>query len=738
MPLFTNAIRSVSWHTRNNSTSHFSRYSFLSLAAASRMKVHPEVEHAISTNQPVVALESTIVAHGMPYPQNYQVAMEVESIVRSKGAVPATIAIRNGICCIGLSSDELHDLAKTGRAALKCTTRDLPMALKNNVSWGATTVASTAFLAHRSKIATFVTGGIGGVHRGNDLDISADLIELSRTPVIVVSTGIKSLLDIPKTLEYLETFGVPVVTYGSDYLPTFFSTSSTSKKIKSPYRIDTVQDAAQLYWSARDLGLSSGMLVAVPNPAPISDGDTKDGNIGVEDAIQDALSRAASLGIQGKDVTPFVLQAVAQQTGGESLTSNIELICCNASVGADIAIEIAASSKIRNSYFFLPAACTTESSSSTSAIEAPRIGKGLINTDVIVMGGAVVDIVAKPSSNFLLGTSNIGTAVQCDGGVGRNIAEVLGRLGANPIFYSAVGGKDTLGKSLIERLQKECGVQVGPSNIANLMKVCGEDAAPATVLCVEDARTATYIALLSPNNELHAAIAADMEIFENIPIPSVEQIEHSKFLVLDANPPNATLLVAAKRASSKGVCVVFEPTSVPKAARVVADDFEFLNYVTYATPSLDELLAMATTIAASSSIEQKTQTPTTDNNELGKLLSSVKDACSIVLPKMNWQGQSSGAHLIVTLGECGVLHACAKSSQDNHECKEEALFYYTHYEVPRKVRARNCTGAGDTLCGAFVHALLQGKTESDAIRFGMEAALKSVLCESQTISPNIV
>ena len=613
---------------------------------------------------------------------------------------------------------------------MKCTTRDLPMAMKNNVSWGATTVASTAFLAHRSKIATFVTGGIGGVHRGNDLDISADLIELSRTPVIVVSTGIKSLLDIPKTLEYLETFGVPVVTYGSDYLPTFFSTSSSSKKIKSPYRIDTPKDASQLYFSARDLGLSSGMLVAVPNPAPMSDGDSKDGNIGVEDAIQDALTRAASLGIQGKDVTPFVLQAVAQQTGGESLTSNIALIRRNASVGADIAIEIAASSKIRNSHFFVPATCTIESSTSTCPMEA--------NTPVIVMGGAVVDIVAKPSSNFLLGTSNIGTAVQCDGGVGRNIAEVLGRLGANPIFYSAVGGKDTLGKSLIERLQKECGVQVGPSNIAKPMKVCGEGAAPATVLCVENARTATYIALLSPSNELHAAIAADMEIFENIPIPSMEQMEHSKFLVLDANPPNATLLVAAKRASSKGVCVVFEPTSVPKAARVVADDFEFLNFVTYATPSLDELLAMATTIAASDSTEQTRLTPITDNYEQGKLLSLVKDACSIVLPKMNWKGQSSGAHLIVTLGECGVLHASMKSSPDYNECKDEALYYYTHYEVPRKVRARNCTGAGDTLCGAFVYALLQGKTESDAIRFGMEAALQSVLCESQTISPNIV
>jgi pseudouridine-5'-phosphate glycosidase/sugar/nucleoside kinase (ribokinase family) len=616
-------------------------------------------------------------------------------------------------------------------------------------SWGATTVASTAYLANRNNITTFVTGGIGGVHRGNDLDISADLIELSRTPIVVVSAGIKSLLDIPRTLEYLETFGVPVITYGTDYLPAFFSSNSPKDMIKSPYRVETPQDVAQLYWSARQLGLPCGMLVAVPNPMPVSHGNSGNNNAAmcVEDAIQDALSEAASLGIIGKDVTPYVLQAVAKKTGGSSLVSNIALIRHNASVGADVAIAIAAEA-VRNSAqstFYTISGSSSSSSSNVSKIMTTS-DKIMKKSDVIVMGGAVIDIVAKPSEEFILGTSNKGTSIQCDGGVARNIAEVLGKLGDRPLFFSAVGGNDEIGKSMIKRLVEDCGVQAVITGENSPKSSNGTATEETSIAIVEGARTATYVALLSQQNELHAAIATDMDIFGNIPIPNLEQIKHSKLLVLDANPPVATLLKAAELASSKGVCIILEPTSVPKAEKV-AKHIEFLKHISYATPNIDELRVMASVLETK--VDKNLHNLTIDHKEeedeeVARLLESVQGACSIVLSHMNWKARPSGAHLIVTLGKHGVLHASIKGGTSGEypsafiECDQHLESIFRHHFVPKKVTVENCTGAGDTFCGAFIHALLQGKTESDAIDVGMNAALKSLQCENQTISPNLL
>lgn len=625
---------------------------------------------------------------------------------------------------------------------MKCTTRDLPIAMKSKSAWGATTVASTAYLANRNNITTFVTGGIGGVHRGNDLDVSADLIELSRTPIVVVSAGIKSLLDIPRTLEYLETFGVPVVTYGTDYLPTFFSSNSPKDMIKSPYRVETPQDVAQLYWCARQLGLPSGMLVAVPNPMPVTDGNTDNNNnaaVCVEDAIQEALSEAASLGIQGKDVTPYVLQAVAKKTGGSSLVSNIALIRHNANVGADIAIAISAEAEKNSTQSH--AYTISRSSSSTVSKIATSEGHIIQQSDVIVMGGAVVDIVAKPSAEFILGTSNKGTSMQCDGGVARNIAEVLGKLGVRPLFFSAVGGKDEIGKAMIQRLLEDDGVQVVTSEKSSKSSNVTVPV-ETTITIVEGARTATYVALLSEQNELHAAIASDMDIFDHIPIPNLDQMKHSKFLVLDANPPVATLLKAAELASSKGVCIVLEPTSVPKAERV-AKHIEFLKHVSYATPNIDELRVMASVLTPNNDTDFCNLTIDHEEDDVAGLLQSLHGACSIVLPYMNWNSRPSGAHLIVTLGKHGVLHASIKGGTSGEspsasiERDQHFEPTFRHHVVPQKVRVENCTGAGDTFCGAFIHALLQGKTESDAINVGMNAALKTLLCENETISPNL-
>ena len=304
-------------------------------------KVQDRVKDALAQGEPVCALESTIVAHGMPFPENLELAREVEQILEDKGVVPATIAVKDGVCQVGISDDDLLDLAKTGTEgrAQKCSTRDLPMVMataaaskKSDKSmWGATTVASTMKLAHLAGISTFVTGGIGGVHRNgeNSLDISSDLTELGRTPVVVVSAGIKSILDIQRTIEVLETNCVPTYGWQTDEFPAFFSPASG---IATPARADTSTEIADAYWFARLLQLPQGMLVGVPNNDPAGSN--------VEAAIQAALKEADELNIRGRDVTPYILKEVAEKTGGDSLKSNMALVRRNAEVGAEIAIAI--------------------------------------------------------------------------------------------------------------------------------------------------------------------------------------------------------------------------------------------------------------------------------------------------------------------------------------------------------------------------------------------------------------
>lgn len=302
--------------------------------------VQDRVKTALIQGKPVCALESTIVAHGMPFPENLKLAQEVEQILEDKGVVPATVAVRDGICRVGISKEELHDLARAGEEgrAQKCSTRDLPMILatatsqeKKGIMWGATTVASTMKLAHLAGISTFVTGGIGGVHRNgeNSMDVSSDLTELGHTPVVVVSAGIKSILDIQRTIEVLETNCVPTFGWQTDEFPSFFSPSSG---VSCPARADTAKEIADAYCFARQLRLPQGMLVGVPNNDPAG--------ANVEMAIQSALYEAEKIGIRGRDVTPYILKKVAKMTGGDSLKSNMALVRHNAKVGAEIAIAI--------------------------------------------------------------------------------------------------------------------------------------------------------------------------------------------------------------------------------------------------------------------------------------------------------------------------------------------------------------------------------------------------------------
>lgn len=296
------------------------------------LQISDEVQAALNDNKPIVALESTIISHGMPYPQNYETAKQVENTVRENGAVPATIAILNGIIKIGLSEDDLQILSNS-TDILKASRRDIPVIVSQKLN-AATTVSATMICAALAGLKIFATGGIGGVHRnGNEsFDISADLTELAQTNIAVVSAGVKSILDIGLTLEYLETLGVPVIGYGTDEFPAFYTRQSG---FKVNYKLDTPEQIGSMIKTKWELGLNGGVIVANPIPEEFSMNKNK-----IDNAIEEALKNADKKGIKGKDVTPFLLGEIKNITGGSSLDSNIKLVLNNAKLAAQISASL--------------------------------------------------------------------------------------------------------------------------------------------------------------------------------------------------------------------------------------------------------------------------------------------------------------------------------------------------------------------------------------------------------------
>lgn len=292
------------------------------------LSIAPEVQNALAENKAVVALESTVISHGLPYPQNIELAHEMEAIVRAEGATPATIAMIDGVPKVGISEDDLMRLGEGKEAVRKLSRRDLGSASAKG-EMGATTVAATMLIAHWAGVRLFATGGIGGVHRGDSADVSADLIELSQTPVAVVCAGAKAILDLPRTLEFLETYGVPVVGYDTDELPAFYTPHSGLELVE---RVNTPDEAAALLRAHWGFGLKNGVLFTLPIPAehaldPVS----------INAQIEQALASAHEQGIRGKAVTPFLLDRLVSLSDGESLSANLALLKNNGRVAAQIA-----------------------------------------------------------------------------------------------------------------------------------------------------------------------------------------------------------------------------------------------------------------------------------------------------------------------------------------------------------------------------------------------------------------
>ncbi|KAJ1720005.1 hypothetical protein LPJ53_005319 [Coemansia erecta] len=496
------------------------------------IELSPRVREALANDEPVVALESTIISHGMPYPQNVDTARQVEQAVAKHGSTPATIALIDGKIHVGLSDENLVHLGKSGRSAVKTSRRDMAAVLSQRLL-GATTVSGTMIAAHMAGIRIFATGGIGGVHRGAELtmDISADLTELGRTPVAVVCAGAKSILDLPKTLEFLETQGVPVIAYGkSREFPAFFSPRSG---LLAPWHIQTPEQAASLIKASTDIGLQTGQVIAVPIPEEHAESSRI-----FEQAVDRAVGEAEKDGVRGKESTPFLLKRVVELTKGASLVANIALVKNNARVASQIAVSLA-SMAVRQS---------------SSTPEPREHGQN----PLLVIGGSAIDVTAQVSSDLephkpLTATSYPGTVLTSVGGVGQNIARAAHFLGADTVFVSAIG-HDAYGNTVKYAL-RDIGMDTAYLQYPS-----------------ENARTAVYNALHSQSGDLVAAVA-DMDINGMISAQQIQEVickMAPSVVGFDGNISILATSTAITSAMHTRSCILFEPTSVPKCTSVLS------------------------------------------------------------------------------------------------------------------------------------------------------------------------
>ncbi|XP_024137580.1 pseudouridine-metabolizing bifunctional protein C1861.05 [Oryzias melastigma] len=645
-------------------------------------RVHPSVSQALGENKPVVALESTIITHGMPYPHNLSTAKEVEAIVQSEGATPATVGVIQGKIHVGLSPDELEHLAQC-RNALKVSRRDLPYIISKGLS-GGTTVSATMIAAHRAGIPVFVTGGIGGVHRDghNSLDISTDLTELGRTPIAVVSAGVKSILDIGRTLEFLETQGVCVATYGmTKTFPAFFSPLSG---FSSPYHVCNPSEAADLIASSLSLGLQNGVLIAVPIP----DEHAAAGQH-IEEAIQAAVTEASSKCVTGKDVTPFILQKVNELTQGKSLQANMALIRNNAKVGSQIACALSKK---------------TAQSSSKNPNQHCRNLSTKTKSDIVVIGGINVDFIAKGKTKKIhFGQTNPGSVCQSFGGVGRNIADSLSRLGQAPLFISATGS-DANSDAVFNYCK-----HMNTSGVARL----------------KGHNTATYCVVISESGELSFGLG-DMDIHRQITEDYVSQFEKqlssAALVCLDGNIPVSTINYVCSLAKKHNINVWYEPTDVERASKpFLSDAWKSLSY---SSPNMAELCNMNKTLGIA--------TPNVLPTSLDEILHVAVSLSRPLLEHLHC--------LVVTLGSNGVL-LCGEKNADSvnlqpRKQKRKRQLCAVHYPalmVPPEETV-NVSGAGDSFAGALIAGVIQGKDTENCVRMGLLAA-KMSLASQHPISP---
>lgn len=652
------------------------------------LRFSPELQRILSQCQTqrdllsskIVLLESAILTHGMPYPTNLKMAQEVQSIIRERGAIPATVGIISGKLHIGLTDSELTLLCRPDTPKEKVSRRDLPWILAHGGN-GGTTVAGTLVAARQNPwgpFPLFVTGGIGGVHRGgqNSMDVSADLVEMGRTSTTVISAGIKSILDIGRTLEYLETQGVCVGTLGeTDDFPSFFTRKSG---YRSPVHVKNVTELAQLIDTHHALDLESGILMSVPIPEASEATD-------VEEAIQAALVLAEQKGISGREVTPFILSRVNELTQGRSLEANLALIKNNARIGADVVVELA--KLVPNS---------SQSKQHFLSFSSDKPMNDLKIKRPVVVGGSILDLVTHVRDPVLTmdGSTHLGTVDFGFGGVGRNLADALALFDLNPMFISAVGA-DKLGRNILEHNEK-----LDKSRVAVL----------------HDHRTAMYNIVLDCDGGVRLGVG-DMSIHTQVSPSLIQEklpsLDQCSMLIFDGNLPQESIDYLLQLDNANNIPVFYEPTDVRKSDKFLKSGFP--SAVTYFSPNLKELFS-----ATGSSYSYD------DLNDLKASLYKAVDASVDMLTVLQV--------IIVTMGDDGVLIVRRGSANEplpltndrGIKSRSEFTISATHYPVRKICDAVSCSGAGDCLSAAFITSILNNYSQGQAVAAGIQAAALSL------------
>ncbi|RDW23747.1 Indigoidine synthase A like protein-domain-containing protein [Yarrowia lipolytica] len=714
---------------------------FATAPPRSPLVISEEIQQAINDKKPVIALESTIITHGLPYPQNLQMHSDTEQIIRKEGGIPALTAFVNGVPRVGVPEEEVKVLAEnTDGNHIKVSRRDIGYVMANGLM-GGTTVAATMILAHMAGIKVFATGGIGGVHRGAEstFDISADLDELSKTPVAVVCAGPKSILDIPLTVEYLETKGVHVSTYGADgtNIPGFFTTDSG---VSSPYNFFDTLEAAKIIQANSSMNLQSGTVWCVPPPDPIPS------NL-IHDVIDQALVEANELGIKGKATTPFLLDAIRREYP-EVLKTNIGLVQQNAVIATRIASDLATLESGRptsGGSGFMPA----------SPSVPKKAARPQTVTPLAVVGGVAMDVTCGISGSQL-GTSHPGKVTNSIGGVGHNIVLAIhytgSKHGISPRLISAVG-QDGDGNEILSHMEK---VGLDTSGIKQDSKE----------------GTARYVAMHDKSGDLVVA-CADMDIIQNLDVVHIGQqltTAQPKWIMMDGNIGLEAKKEVLKYARDKSAQVAFEPTSVPKAAALSELNLPVYpnNSIALATPNTAELEAMFEAFHEKGRFDVDDWFPVIDGLALGAdfrngatMLSHQHRGLKAILeqgtlaqaihmlpyiPTLIIKGGANGVVVFQLIDDIeSAIHSQRSASnktpglfqKGNAASGNTKVGVYMQYFEPEEVGSQSIvsvTGAGDTLFGTLAMEIVKdeswlndmGDKKSAVVSRAMNNAVKTI------------
>ncbi|KAJ3883357.1 indigoidine synthase A-like protein [Lentinula edodes] len=719
--------------------SNFSR-GYLDSSLTRVLDVHPEVLDALASKKPVVALETTLVTHGFPYPTNYDLSNSLESIVRSTGAIPATIGIIEGRIKIGLEMAEVERLANPEKpgSVVKISRRDIAPAVALRSS-GGTTISATLIFAALAGIKVFATGGLGGVHRGGELsmDISADLQELARCPVGLVSSGAKSILDIGRTLEYLETLGVPVISYGpSKEFPAFFAPRSG---FQVPWNTHSPNTAANILHTQSQLRMNNGALFAVPIPGKFEAAGAE-----IQLAVDQAVAESEANGIskRGKEATPWLLKRVSELSKGSSLASNIALLENNVRIGGEIAVEyqkLVEEQSCSSDYVTVGFSATSEQSSRPQSLASKKepLATENDNASLLVFGAAAVDISANAfemASNFASGSTVPGTIAVSLGGVARNIAEASHRVSPKgSVLLVAPIGNDAFGHLLTE----------GTANFG--MRTDG-------LLLQKNQRTAVCNMIMDSHGGLTTGIA-DMAIletkqFQTEAIGMIKRVNPT-LVIIDGNCSPEIISTVVKLCTEQGIKVFFEPTSVVKSTRIlqaVENVSSSASPIDFISPNLIELREIFESANEKSLSSKPDYWTALDNfsltsryrmdlEHLSRVNVTDKDPSKGTLSFLLDQGAAQMAvrllpffrHIVIKCGDKGVLVAMRQSPTSqwrseqsniqrhqivNHSDSDTVVL--SHFSALPVESLANVTGAGDSFVGALASCLVKRPNAFDS------------------------